>query len=147
MSEEYARFKQYEYKTVCLQFESIIHERTLIYLQNSNLVLTSENRTSHNNEPTGEVESLRGRIHGKMGDRVAYAKPKELEDKLDKMRKKYPLEQCFISTLNKRNTYHNKHLIHYKDVPEKTKIHKMPQLKRRRFVLFVVTLFVFGSLL
>jgi len=70
MSEEYARYKQYEYKT------------------NSNLVLTSENRTSHNNEPTGEVESLWGKLSGKMGDKANYAKPKELEEKLDKMRKK-----------------------------------------------------------
>jgi pre-mRNA-splicing helicase BRR2 len=52
--------------------------------------LTSENRTSHNNEPTGEVESLWGKLSGKMGDKANYAKPKELEEKLDKMRKKYP---------------------------------------------------------
>ena len=60
-------------------------------MQNSNLVLTSENRTLHNNEPTGEVESLWGKFGGKMGDKVNYSKPKDLEDKLDKMRKKYPV--------------------------------------------------------
>ena len=90
MSEEYARYKQYEYKTVCCVI-SVDLELVLINLQNSNLVLTSENRTSHNNEPTGEVESLWGKMHGKMGDKANFAKPKDLEDKLDKMRKKYPL--------------------------------------------------------
>lgn len=59
------------------------------FMQISNLVLTSENR-SHNHEPTGEVETLWGRMGGKMGDKVAHSKPKELEEKLDKLRKKYP---------------------------------------------------------
>lgn len=71
---------------------SVIRNKAFLltqFPQNSNLVLTSENRT-HNNEPTGEVESLAGRLTGKMGDKVSYSKPKELEEKLDKMRKKYP---------------------------------------------------------
>ena len=89
MSEEYARYKQYEYKTVSWMI-TVHNKLVLINVQNSNLVLTSENRTSHNNEPTGEVETLWGKLHGKMGDKVNYAKPKDLEDKLDKMRHKYP---------------------------------------------------------
>lgn len=70
MSEEYARFKQYEYRA------------------NSNLVLTPEARSRDHNEPTGEPETLWGKMKGKMGDRVSFSKPKELEEKLEKMRKK-----------------------------------------------------------
>mmetsp|Transcript_35927 Transcript_35927/g.58074 ORF Transcript_35927/g.58074 Transcript_35927/m.58074 type:complete len:2158 (+) Transcript_35927:72-6545(+) len=69
MATEAARFKQYEYRA------------------NSNLVLTSETRP-RDNEPTGEPETLWGRMKGKMGDRITYGKPKELEEKLEKLKKR-----------------------------------------------------------
>eukprot|EP00775_Hariotina_reticulata_P007182 gene7182-7396_t len=69
-AEQYARFKQYDYRA------------------NSSLVLTSENRTRDAHEPTGEPESLVGRIKHKMGDRVQHQKPEGIEkkDKKDKKR-------------------------------------------------------------
>ncbi|CAF1981273.1 unnamed protein product [Brassica napus] len=53
-AEAHARFKQYEYRA------------------NSSLVLTSENRPRDTHEPTGEPETLWGKIDPKsFGDRVA----------------------------------------------------------------------------
>ena len=52
--------------------------------QNSSLVLTSEHRSRDAHEPTGEPESLVGRMKGKMGDRVQYTKPEGLAGKDDK---------------------------------------------------------------
>lgn len=49
-----------------------------VSVQNSNLVLTAETRTREATEPSGEPESLHGRMRGKMGDRVQYGKPEEL---------------------------------------------------------------------
>jgi len=71
MSEVYARFHQYEYRV------------------NSNLVLTVENRTRVN-EPTGEPETLVGRIiPGTMGIRARPDyRPPELTDRLERMRKR-----------------------------------------------------------
>ncbi|KAL0656836.1 hypothetical protein Bca4012_077420 [Brassica carinata] len=70
-AEAHARFKQYEYRA------------------NSSLVLTSENRPRDTHEPTGEPETLWGKIDPKsFGDRVAKGKPQELEDKLKKSKKK-----------------------------------------------------------
>jgi hypothetical protein len=43
--------------------------------QNSSLVLTSENRTRDAHEPSGEPETLWGRMRGKMGDRVVRTRP------------------------------------------------------------------------
>ena len=65
------RLKQYEYRA------------------NSNLVLTAENRASRTNEATGEPETLWGKISQKdMGSRVARERPQELEDKLERLKKK-----------------------------------------------------------
>jgi pre-mRNA-splicing helicase BRR2 len=47
----------------------------LFFLQNSTLVLTSENRTRDAHEPTGEPESLWGKMRGRMGDKVQYGRP------------------------------------------------------------------------
>lgn len=67
-AEKYARFKQYDYKA------------------NSNMVLTSDaKRVGH--EPTGEPESLAGRMM-KMGDRVAYQKPEGMDDRKERLKKK-----------------------------------------------------------
>uniref|UniRef100_A0A7S3QXY0 RNA helicase n=1 Tax=Dunaliella tertiolecta TaxID=3047 RepID=A0A7S3QXY0_DUNTE len=65
-AEQHARFKQYDYKA------------------NSTLVLTSENRTRDAHEPSGEPESLWGRMKGKMGDRVQHGRPEEVEEKKKK---------------------------------------------------------------
>mmetsp|Transcript_75394 Transcript_75394/g.157134 ORF Transcript_75394/g.157134 Transcript_75394/m.157134 type:complete len:2169 (-) Transcript_75394:248-6754(-) len=70
MSQELAKFKRFEYRT------------------NSNLVLQREGAAPSQNEPTGEPESLRGRVYSKMGDMVAYDKPKELEELKERKRKK-----------------------------------------------------------
>eukprot|EP00899_Mesostigma_viride_P012040 jgi/Mesvir1/20837/Mv07930-RA.1 len=70
-AEAHARFKQYEYRA------------------NSSLVLTSDTRPRDTGEPTGEPETLFGRIDPKsFGDRVIFGKPKELEDKAAKASKK-----------------------------------------------------------
>lgn len=68
--ERIARFKQYEYR------------------QNSNLVLMADRSSIRRdpNEAKGEVESLVGRLGGKMGDRVSRDRPKDLDEKLEKMR-------------------------------------------------------------
>eukprot|EP00898_Chlorokybus_atmophyticus_P007000 jgi/Chlat1/7300/Chrsp58S06941 len=63
-AEAHARFKQYEYRA------------------NSSLVLTTDNRTRTSNEPTGEPETLWGKIDPKsFGDRVQYGKPAEVVEK------------------------------------------------------------------
>jgi len=68
-SEGIARFRQYEYRA------------------NSNLVLTTENRSRDTHEPTGEPESLTGRIsnNSRFGDRFQRTRP---SDKIERMRKK-----------------------------------------------------------
>ena len=57
-------------------------------VQNSNLVLTAETRTRDAAEPSGEPDSLWGRMKGKMGDRVKYNQPEELTERKDKAKKK-----------------------------------------------------------
>lgn len=60
-----------------------------VFLQNSNLVLTAETRTREAAEPSGEPETLWGRMRGKMGDRVQFNKPEGLSEKKAKQKKKY----------------------------------------------------------
>eukprot|EP00897_Mesotaenium_endlicherianum_P008156 jgi/Mesen1/7369/ME000381S06604 len=63
-AEAHARFKQYEYRA------------------NSSLVLTTDSRPRDTHEPTGEPETLIGKINPKsFGDRAAYQRPAELEEK------------------------------------------------------------------
>lgn len=70
-AEAHARFKQYEYRA------------------NSSLVLTTDSRPRDTHEPTGEPETLWGRINPRsFGDRAVQTKPPELEEKLNKSRKK-----------------------------------------------------------
>eukprot|EP00210_Caulerpa_lentillifera_P005576 g5333.t1 len=69
-AEAHARSKQYEYKA------------------NSSLVVTSDNRTRDSHEPSGEPESLWGRMTGKMGDKVQFSKPEGLEERKRKLKKK-----------------------------------------------------------
>eukprot|EP00429_Kryptoperidinium_foliaceum_P049989 CAMPEP_0176116146 /NCGR_PEP_ID=MMETSP0120_2-20121206/58331_1 /TAXON_ID=160619 /ORGANISM="Kryptoperidinium foliaceum, Strain CCMP 1326" /LENGTH=2173 /DNA_ID=CAMNT_0017450395 /DNA_START=42 /DNA_END=6563 /DNA_ORIENTATION=+ len=75
MAEEFAKFKRFEYRT------------------NSNLVLQREGAAPSQNEPTGEPESLRGRVYSKMGDLVQYEKPKELEELKEKKKRKQEEER------------------------------------------------------
>eukprot|EP00736_Rhodelphis_marinus_P012662 Rmarinus@m.14169 len=73
MSEELARYKQYQYAA------------------NANLVLTADRslRSRPSDEPTGEPETLRGKLGSmKMGDRYLPAKPAELDERLQKLRKR-----------------------------------------------------------
>ncbi|GAV65809.1 DEAD domain-containing protein/Helicase_C domain-containing protein/Sec63 domain-containing protein [Cephalotus follicularis] len=87
-AEAHARFKQYEYRA------------------NSSLVLTSENRPRDTHEPTGEPESLWGRIDPRsFGDRAYRGRPPELDEKLQKSKKKKerdPLSESVPSRQNKR---------------------------------------------
>lgn len=69
MSERVARSKQYEYRAT------------------ASLVLQSE-RTAPASDEVSEVRSLAGRITGRMGDRVVRGRPKELDEKLAKFRKR-----------------------------------------------------------
>lgn len=70
-AEAHARFRQYEYRA------------------NSSLVLTTDSRPRDTHEPTGEPESLHGKIDPKtFGDRACRGKPPELEEKLTKSKKK-----------------------------------------------------------
>ncbi|XP_008218414.1 PREDICTED: DExH-box ATP-dependent RNA helicase DExH12-like [Prunus mume] len=70
-AEAHARFKQYEYRA------------------NSSLVLTTDSRPRDTHEPTGEPESLWGKIDPKhFGDRAYRGRPPELDDKLKKSKKK-----------------------------------------------------------
>ncbi|KAL7083867.1 hypothetical protein ACP275_14G188400 [Erythranthe tilingii] len=70
-AEEHARLKQYE------------------YIANSSLVLTTDSRPRDTHEPTGEPETLWGKIDPKyFGDRAFRDKPPELEEKLKKSKKK-----------------------------------------------------------
>jgi len=70
MAEEFAKFKRFEYRT------------------NSNLVLQREGAAPSQNEPTGEPESLRGRVYNKMGDLVQYDRPKDLEELIKEKKKR-----------------------------------------------------------
>ncbi|XP_009787289.1 DExH-box ATP-dependent RNA helicase DExH12-like [Nicotiana tabacum] len=70
-AEAHARFKQYEYRA------------------NSSLVLTTDSRPRDTHEPSGEPESLYGKIDPKtFGDRAYKGRPPELDEKLEKARKK-----------------------------------------------------------
>ncbi|XP_024003677.1 DExH-box ATP-dependent RNA helicase DExH13 isoform X2 [Eutrema salsugineum] len=70
-AEEQARLKQYGYKA------------------NSNLVLNPDERPRDTHEPTGEPETLRGKIDPKsFGDRVVKGKSNELDERLNKSKKK-----------------------------------------------------------
>ncbi|DBA74615.1 TPA: DExH-box ATP-dependent RNA helicase DExH12 [Trebouxia sp. C0005] len=77
MAEREARQRQYDYRA------------------NSNLVLTAETRTREAAEPSGEPESLHGRMRGKMGDRVQHAKPEGFEARKQKQAKKRQAQQEF----------------------------------------------------
>lgn len=70
-AEAHARFKQYEYRA------------------NSSLVLTTDSRPRDTHEPTGEPESLYGKIDPKtFGDRAYRGRPPELDEKLKKSKRK-----------------------------------------------------------
>ncbi|KAI3919601.1 hypothetical protein MKX01_018424 [Papaver californicum] len=70
-AEAHARFKQYEYRA------------------NSSLVLTTDSRPRDTHEPTGEPETLWGKIDPKhFGDKAYKGRPQELEEKINKSKKK-----------------------------------------------------------
>jgi pre-mRNA-splicing helicase BRR2 len=70
-AEAHARFKKYEYRA------------------NSRLVLTTDSRPRDTHEPTGELETLRGRVDPRsFGDRAARNKPPVLDQKLTKKTKR-----------------------------------------------------------
>ncbi|MCD7466802.1 DExH-box ATP-dependent RNA helicase DExH12 [Datura stramonium] len=70
-AEAHARFKQYEYRA------------------NAGLVLTTDSRPRDTHEPSGEPESLFGKIDPRsFGDRVSKGRPSELDEKIQRARKK-----------------------------------------------------------
>ncbi|XXG57569.1 hypothetical protein AAC387_Pa04g0019 [Persea americana] len=86
-AEAHARFKQYEYRA------------------NSSLVLTTDSRPRDTHEPTGEPESLWGKIDPKnFGDRVYKGKPPELEEKLKRSKKKKEREPLTSEPAQKRES-------------------------------------------
>ncbi|CAH2058393.1 unnamed protein product [Thlaspi arvense] len=79
-AEEQARLKQYGYQA------------------NSNLVLNNEERRRNTHEPTGEPETLRGKINPKsFGDRVVKGRPHELDERLKKSKKKQERESADVT--------------------------------------------------
>jgi hypothetical protein len=66
--------------------------------QNSNLVLTAEQRTSVGREPDGSAETLWGRMAGRMGDRAQATKP----EGLTKPKKRRPGDTGDASDVPKR---------------------------------------------
>uniref|UniRef100_A0A803P6U2 RNA helicase n=1 Tax=Cannabis sativa TaxID=3483 RepID=A0A803P6U2_CANSA len=75
-AEAHARFKQYEYRA------------------NSSLVLTTDSRPRDTHEPTGEPETLWGKIDPKsFGDRAYRGRPPELDEKLKKSKEKKKKER------------------------------------------------------
>ncbi|CAK8540099.1 unnamed protein product [Lathyrus sativus] len=87
-AEAHARFKQYEYRA------------------NSSLVLTTDSRPRDTHEPTGEPESLYGRIDPKnFGDRVSHDRPPDLSEKLNAAkRKKKERERDPIDSVSSRRS-------------------------------------------
>jgi len=59
------------------------HPTPTLHAQNSSLVLTSDVKRE-TGEPTGEPETLAGRITHKMGDRVLHAKPDGLVERKER---------------------------------------------------------------
>ncbi|XP_068647248.1 DExH-box ATP-dependent RNA helicase DExH12-like [Aristolochia californica] len=85
-AEAHARFKQYEYRA------------------NSSLVLTTDSRPRDTHEPTGEPESLWGKIDPRhFGDRVYKGKPQELDEKLKKSKKKKERDPLSSEPTQKRD--------------------------------------------
>jgi pre-mRNA-splicing helicase BRR2 len=65
------------------------------YRPNANLVLESDRDRRQANEPTGEAQSLVGKLGGtRMGDRVARGRPAELDDKIAKAKAKRERERA-----------------------------------------------------
>lgn len=60
--------------------------RRFDYRLNSNLVIQKETHAPSQNEPTGEPESLVGRLNYPMGDKVVRTTPQELKESLQKKR-------------------------------------------------------------
>jgi pre-mRNA-splicing helicase BRR2 len=84
-AEAHARFRQYEYRA------------------NSSLVLTTDSRPRDTHEPTGEPESLHGKIDPKnFGDRAYVGKPAEVDEKVKKSKRKKKQSEPSTSEPSKR---------------------------------------------
>lgn len=90
-AEAHARFKQYEYRA------------------NSSLVLTTDSRPRDTHEPTGEPESLYGKIDPKsFGDRAYRGRPAELDEKITKSKKKKEREPSSLASAEAGNNRQSK---------------------------------------
>ncbi|KAK9129134.1 hypothetical protein Sjap_009621 [Stephania japonica] len=97
-AEAHARFKQYEYRA------------------NSSLVLTTDSRPRDTHEPTGEPESLWGKIDPKhFGDRVYKGRPPELEEKLNKSKKKKERDPPTLDSDSLKKKTKRPRLLHEED--------------------------------
>ncbi|KAF8377551.1 hypothetical protein HHK36_030933 [Tetracentron sinense] len=86
-AEAHARFKQYEYRA------------------NSSLVLTTDSRPRDTHEPTGEPETLYGKIDPKsFGDRAYKGRAPELDEKLKKSKKKKEREPLTSEPVTNRQS-------------------------------------------
>jgi len=85
-AERFARFKQYDYKA------------------NSSLVLTSDQRTRDAREPTGEPESLWGKLgKAKFGDRAQRAAPEGLQDRKKSLAKKRDAQRKELEAMPRKS--------------------------------------------
>ncbi|GAW79840.1 pre-mRNA-splicing helicase BRR2 [Plasmodium gonderi] len=85
MAEEYEKYKRFEYR------------------MNSNLVLQREGPVPNFNEPTGESESLAGKLKYKMGDKVEYTKPgREKNKDKESFRRSNKRKDLFFDSKRKR---------------------------------------------
>eukprot|EP00959_Pyramimonas_sp_CCMP1952_P284738 5952758-Pyramimonas_sp.AAC.1 len=99
-AEALARYKMYEYRAVgCRRFIIILRNCTCVRAllgyahvkskMNSSLVLTTDAKRDHAHEPTGEPETLWGKVNPKtFGDRAHDRKKVELEEKMTKSKAK-----------------------------------------------------------
>lgn len=73
----------------CLRDDGALFKTAWPCLQNSTLVLTSDNKNRGNREPTGEPVTLANRSLPKMGDRAERTRPAGADDKAAGAKKKY----------------------------------------------------------
>ena len=84
----------------------LIIDFQLIPLQNSNLVLTAEQRTRGGKEPDGSAQTLWDNMAGRMGDRVQRSRPDGIDEKKAKKRDNIDSEG-FAIPKKRRVSYYN----------------------------------------
>eukprot|EP00301_Raphidiophrys_heterophryoidea_P007338 c12852_g1_i1.p1 GENE.c12852_g1_i1~~c12852_g1_i1.p1 ORF type:complete len:2187 (-),score=588.78 c12852_g1_i1:306-6866(-) len=86
------------------------------YRPNMNLVLTMERDNRVQNEPSGEPETLWGKLQEhKFGDKVQHAKPQELSDKIEKSRKRRDKKEKVVEMQRNQRLDTGKTVMEYGD--------------------------------